>query len=99
MILEVAVLDVRIGWETEFEESFSKAQKIISASKGYLGHQLQKCIETQSRYLLLVQWERLEDHTEEFRQSDSYQEWKKILHRFYDPFPLVQHYQVVYENK
>lgn len=99
MILEVAVLDVKEGLESEFEDAFSRAQNIISTSRGYVSHQLQKCIETKGRYLLLVNWECLEDHTKGFRLSDSYQEWKKILHHFYEPFPLVEHYQLLYENQ
>ncbi|MCP4140978.1 MAG: antibiotic biosynthesis monooxygenase [Chloroflexi bacterium] len=96
MILEVAILDVKPGLEKEFEEAFGKAQKIISSMKGYVSHQLQNCLEKENRYILLVNWETLEDHTEGFRNSDEYQEWKKLLHHFYDPFPTVEHYESVY---
>ncbi len=95
MILEVAILDVIAGQETEFERAFQKAQSIISSMKGYISHELQKCVEVENRYLLLVKWETLEDHTEGFRNSSEYQEWKKLLHHFYDPFPTVEHYRVV----
>lgn len=93
MILEVAVLDVIPGRESRFEEHFRLASHIISSRKGYAGHQLQRCIEQPNRYILLVNWESLEDHTIGFRQSADYQEWKKLLHEFYDPFPVVQHYE------
>lgn len=93
MILEVAVLDVIPGREPQFEENFRLASHIISSRKGYAGHQLQRCIEQPNRYILLVNWESLEDHTIGFRQSADYQEWKKLLHEFYDPFPVVQHYE------
>ena len=65
--------------------------------QGYISHQLQHSIENQSRYILLVHWESLEAHTEGFRGSAEYQEWKKLLHHFYDPFPTVEHYTLVYE--
>ena len=97
MILEVAILDVKPGQEEAFEESFGIAQKIISSMQGYISHQLQHSIENQSRYILLVHWESLEAHTEGFRGSAEYQEWKKLLHHFYDPFPTVEHYTLVYE--
>jgi len=45
--------------------------------------------------VLLVQWKRLEDHTIGFRQSPEYQRWKALLHHFYDPFPTVEHYEIV----
>ncbi|MBT3713803.1 MAG: antibiotic biosynthesis monooxygenase [Anaerolineae bacterium] len=98
MILEVAILDVKPGLEKEFEKAFGKAQKIISSMKGYASHQLQHCLEKENRYILLVNWEKLEDHTEGFRNSDEYQEWKKLLHHFYDPFPTVEHYKSVYQQ-
>ncbi len=99
MILEVAILDVKPGQETEFEAAFAQAQAIISRMKGYLSHELQKCLEVDGRYLLLVRWETLEDHTEGFRQSADYQEWKALLHHFYDPFPIVEHYEPVFSNR
>ncbi|WP_062262729.1 antibiotic biosynthesis monooxygenase family protein [Endozoicomonas arenosclerae] len=95
MILEVAVLDVKPDLETDFEQAFEKAQTIIASMKGYVSHQLQKCLEKDNRYLLLVNWETLEDHTEGFRGSEEYQEWKALLHHFYEPFPEVEHYQTV----
>ncbi|EEX94632.1 antibiotic biosynthesis monooxygenase [Vibrio orientalis CIP 102891 = ATCC 33934] len=96
MILEVAILDVKPNLEAEFEHNFAKAQTIISSMKGYVSHQLQRCIENPSRYILLVNWETLEDHEQGFRQSAEYQEWKALLHHFYDPFPTVEHYKPVY---
>jgi len=93
MILECAILDVKPGQAREFEAAFGNAQRIISASPGYLSHELRRCIETPNRYLLLVRWRTLEDHTEGFRKSAPYQEWKRLLHHFYDPFPNVEHYE------
>jgi len=94
-ILEVAHLDVKLGETGAFEGAFAEAKRIISAMPGYRWHQLQRCVEQEHRYLLLVSWERLEDHTEGFRQSPEYQEWKRLLHHFYDPFPTVEHYRRV----
>jgi heme-degrading monooxygenase HmoA len=95
MILELAVLDVKLHQTEEFEAAFREAQRIIRASPGYLSHELQRCVEKPNRYLLLVRWRRLEDHTEGFRKSEAYQRWKALLHHFYDPFPVVEHYVVV----
>jgi len=95
MILEVAILRVIPGQNAEFEKNFKKASKIISSMKGYIEHELQKCIEEADKYALLVRWESLEDHTVGFRESREYQEWKALLHHFYDPFPTVEHYRKV----
>jgi heme-degrading monooxygenase HmoA len=95
MILELAILNVRAGAAAEFEAAFAQAQRIIASMPGYGSHSLQRCIETPNRYALLVEWERLEDHTDGFRNSAEYQEWKRLLHHFYDPFPAVEHYENV----
>lgn len=92
MILEVATLDIIAGKNTEFEHNFKQAETIISSMSGYISHELKQCVEKPNRYLLLVQWQTLEDHTIGFRSSPQYQEWKKLLHHFYDPFPTVEHY-------
>jgi len=95
MILEVAILNVKTGLSADFEEAFNKAQKIISSMKGYISHQLKKCIEENDQYILLINWKTLEDHTKGFRESTAYQEWKALLHHFYEPFPKVEHYIAV----
>ena len=92
MILELAVLDIRDGETAAFEAAFAEAEIIISAMPGYLSHSLSRCVENDQRYLLQVEWARLEDHTEGFRGSPEYQRWKALLHHFYDPFPTVEHY-------
>jgi len=92
VILEVAILTIKPGLSSEFENAFGKASHIIVSSPGYVSHELQKCVEVDDRYLLLVRWETLEAHTIGFRQSPDYQIWKQILHHFYDPFPVVEHF-------
>ncbi|MEO1484325.1 MAG: antibiotic biosynthesis monooxygenase [Bacteroidota bacterium] len=92
MVLEVAVLNVKQGLTLEFEDNFKKASTIISSMPGYIDHQLKKCLEVPNQYILLVNWETLKDHEEGFRKSSEYQEWKRLLHHFYEPFPEVYHY-------
>ncbi len=96
MITEIALLEIKTGESGIFEEAFDKAQKIISSMKGYIQHELQKCLERPDKYLLIVRWETLEDHTIGFRQSEEYKEWKRSLHSFYDPFPVVEHYKTIF---
>ncbi len=92
MVLEVATLPIKPGQSAAFEAAFAQAQKIIAAMPGYLGHELQHCIEDSHQYVLLVRWATLEDHTVGFRKSTQYQQWRELLHHFYDPFPTVLHY-------
>lgn len=93
MILEHALLNVKPGQAEPFEAAFKEASRIISSSPGYVSHELHRCIERPDLYLLLVRWRTLEDHTKGFRQSEPYQQWKALLHHFYDPFPTVEHYE------
>ena len=98
MVLEVAVLNVRPGMSQAFEVAFREASTIISASPGHVSHELQRCIEVEAQYILLVRWQTLEAHTQGFRGSAAYQEWRRLLHHFYDPFPTVQHYELVLQQ-
>ncbi len=95
MILEVAILNIITSKSDSFVAEFRKAEKIISSMKGYISHELQHCLGNEFQYILLVKWERLEDHSIGFRQSEQYQEWKQLLHHFYEPFPVVNHYKLV----
>ena len=95
MILEAAMLQVRPGTEGAFEGAFRQASPIIASMDGHVSHELHRCLETAGRYLLLVRWQTLEDHTVGFRQSPAYDEWRSLLHHFYEPFPTVEHFAAV----
>ena len=98
MILEVAILDVKPGQSAAYKAAFREASGIIAGMKGYVAHQLQECLEKPDRFVLLVWWQTLEDHTVGFRGSAEYQRWRTLLHHFYDPFPTVEHYKMVLAN-
>ncbi|MGV0024044.1 antibiotic biosynthesis monooxygenase family protein [Phormidesmis priestleyi] len=96
MILEVAILEIKPGLGAEFEAAFKTASAFIASTPGYISHELQRCLETENRYILLVRWQTLEDHTIRFRRSPEYQKWRSLLHHFYEPFPTVEHYKTVF---
>jgi heme-degrading monooxygenase HmoA len=95
MILEMAVLQVKAGKASEFLAAFEKAEPIIAHATGHISHELHRCLEDTDQFLLLVRWQTLDDHTRGFRGSPEYQQWKALLHQFYDPFPQVLHYQLL----
>ena len=95
LITEHALLPVIPGQEGEFETAFAEARQIIASMPGFVSLTLSRSIEQPHQYLLLVEWERLEDHTEGFRRSPEYARWSELLHHFYAPFPAVEHYEVV----
>ncbi|UKA70662.1 antibiotic biosynthesis monooxygenase family protein [Arthrobacter sp. FW306-06-A] len=95
MITEHALLPVIAGQEEEFEAAFKQARPIIASMPGFVSLSLSRSVETPNTYLLLVEWESLEDHTVGFRESPEYQQWRTLLHRFYEPFPVVEHFNPV----
>lgn len=99
MILEAVTLSVIAGQEQEFETAFATATPLVAAIDGYLSHELHRCLEVPGKYLLLIRWRNLEDHTIRFRQSSEYQQWKQLLHHFYDPFPTVEHFELLIANQ
>ncbi len=95
MILEHAILPVRPGEEAEFESAFELARPLISCQPGFRKLSLSRSTESPNLYLLLVEWDSIEAHTDGFRTSSEYQDWKRLLHHFYEPFPTVEHFRAV----
>jgi len=95
MVLEHALLSVKPGQDDDFVAAFAQAKTIIAAVPGFVRLTLSKCLERDSTYLLLVEWSRLEDHTVGFRESAEYEQWRQMLHHFYEPFPTVEHYEQI----
>jgi len=95
MITEHAILPVRAGAEKEFEQAFERARPLIARQRGCQRVSLSRSLESPNLYLLLVEWESVGAHTEGFRASLEYEEWKKLLHHFYEPFPIVEHFSAV----
>jgi heme-degrading monooxygenase HmoA len=98
MILELATIDIKPGTNTDFEMALEKAQHVISQSKGYLSHQFHKCIEQDNRYVLLIRWQTLEDHTKGFRESELFAAWRALIGPYFENPPMVQHYELKFEN-
>ncbi|MCC4908549.1 antibiotic biosynthesis monooxygenase [Microbacterium sp. cx-59] len=92
MILEHAILPVRAGAASDFEAAFAAARPLIAAQPGFRSLRLSRSVETPQHYLLLVEWDSVAAHTEGFRESAAYEEWKALLHHFYEPFPVVEHF-------
>lgn len=92
-VLEVVILYIKTGQSRDFEAAFDQAEPIIASMQGYISHQLRPCVENPDQYILLVNWQTIDDHNIGFRESAGYQQWRDLLHHFYAPFPAVEHYQ------
>lgn len=92
VIVEHGVLPIRPGREADFEAAYATARPLISAQPGFLGISMSRSIESPSQYLLLVQWESVEAHTEGFRKSPEFEQWRALLHEFYESPPVIEHF-------
>ena len=92
MVLEQALLHVRAGQDSAFREAIIRARPLIAASPGFVSMEVCPASEEPGCYLLLVQWETIADHRDGFRRSDRYEQWRKLLHGFYDPMPQVRYF-------
>ena len=95
MITEHAILNVIPGQEEDFLSALAQAKTFIAGSPGFGGLRVERCLENPSTFLLLVEWESLEAHTQGFRGSAAYEDWRRLLHHFYEPFPVVEHFEPV----
>jgi heme-degrading monooxygenase HmoA len=94
MIIEIAILSVIPNKTDAFERDMRIASEYIAMTDGYRWHEVRRCMDDgkQHKYALLVGWDTLEAHTEGFRKSPQYLEWRRLLHHYYDPFPIVEHF-------
>jgi heme-degrading monooxygenase HmoA len=95
VVLELAILNVVPGRESEFEAAFAEARLLISGMPGFVSLKLCRNADVASRYVLLVEWRSVEDHRDGFRKSREYAQWSQLLHHFYEPFPTVEYYRDV----
>ncbi len=98
MILELATIDIKHGTNADFERNLDAAQHVINKSKGYISHEFQKCMEVENRYILLIKWESLEAHTEGFRKSELFTQWRGYIGQFFETPPMVQHYELKFKQ-
>jgi heme-degrading monooxygenase HmoA len=92
MIVELAMISVRAGTEDQFLRKFAEAQRVLVGSDGYLSHTLRRSIEHPHRFALAVEWRTLEDHTQGFRGSDAFKQWRALIGPFFESPPVVEHF-------
>jgi heme-degrading monooxygenase HmoA len=96
MILEVADIRIASGRQAEFERAAHHGiQTVIAESKGFRGYQVRHSIESPERYLLLLEWDTLEDHTVGFRGSAAFAQWRSIVVDFFVQPPFVEHFKAI----
>lgn len=95
MIVEIADFSIDEARRDEFEAAIAQGVKtVLSKAEGYLGHRILACHETPGRFVLIVEWATLEDHTVGFRESPSFAQWRAIIGPFFKRPPHVEHFVV-----
>jgi heme-degrading monooxygenase HmoA len=92
MILEHALLSIKTGESQAFEAAMAQAGLLIAASPGFRSIAVRKSCDRSDHYLLLVEWDDIASHRDGFRTSERYEQWRALLHRFYDPMPEVGYF-------
>lgn len=95
MVTEFAQIEVKPGLEQSFIEGVEKSRPLFLAATGCHSMGLQRSIEEPEKFLLMVQWERVEDHMVHFRQSEAYQLWRSHVGHCFASAPVVWHGQAV----
>ena len=96
MILEVADIRIQAGRQAEFDAAIQRGlNTVISRAKGFKGWKVNKGVESPERYLLMIFWETLEDHTVAFRESPQFAEWRAIVGPFFAAPPVVEHFTLL----
>ena len=99
MILEVADIRIPPGKNSEFEAAIARGlQTVVAKCKGYRSHQVHKGIEWRERYLLMIRWDTVENHTVDFRQGPLFAEWRAIVGPFFAQPPHVEHFALATES-
>jgi heme-degrading monooxygenase HmoA len=96
MILEVADIRIQPGQQAAFDEAIQRGlTTVASQAKGYRGYKVNKSIESPERYLLMIFWDTLEDHTVGFRQGPLFAPWRAIVGPFFAAPPVVEHFTLL----
>jgi len=95
MILEIATFDIKPNSLSKFKSACEEAALVISKSKGFVGVDFKQCVEADKKFVALISWETLEDHTVGFRESDLFTQWRAILSPYFNTPPVAEHYQTI----
>jgi heme-degrading monooxygenase HmoA len=100
MILEIADIRIAPGQQAAFDEAVQRGvETVASKAVGFRGFKVNKCIETPERYVLMIYWETLENHTVDFRQGPLFPQWRAIVGPFFAAPPLVEHFTLLAKSE
>lgn len=100
MILELADFRIQPGKQADFDIAIQRGiDQVISKAKGFNGYKINRGIESPERYILMIFWETLENHTVDFRESPAFQEWRSIVGSYFASPPVVEHFNLLNKSQ
>ncbi len=93
MIVERATFRITPGSEPDFEAAMNEAKEVIAQASGFHSLKLMRGIEDPSTYLLLNEWDTVDDHMRGFRESDLFPRWRALIGPYFATPPEVDHYE------
>ena len=91
MIREIARLQIDPDRAEDFLAAVDRAAPLFHAARGCRSMRIERVIENPAIFLLLVDWETLDDHMTEFRNSAAFQQWRALAGPFFTAPPVVEH--------
>jgi heme-degrading monooxygenase HmoA len=96
VILEVADIRIQPGRQAEFDAAIQRGlNEVIAKARGFRGFKVNKGVESPERYLLMIFWDTLEDHTVHFRGGPLFAQWRAIVGPFFAAPPAVEHFTLL----
>ena len=95
MIIERALMSITPGSEADFEAAMAQAKDVVAQSPGFHGIRVSRGVENPSTYLLLLEWDTVEDHMVGFRESDLFAQWRALIGPYFAQPPAVEHYDEI----
>ena len=92
MVLEVALIDVVTGQEDEFAAAYAKGHAVLVGTPGCRSVRMTRGVETPDRFVLLVEWDSVEAHEENFRATERFAQWRALIGPFFAGPPRVEHF-------
>jgi heme-degrading monooxygenase HmoA len=92
MVLEVALIDVQEGREDEFAKAYAEAHPILVDTPGCRSVRMTRGVETPSRFVLLVEWDSVDAHLDNFRATERFARWRALIGPYFDGAPRVEHF-------
>ena len=90
MVLEVALIDVTDP--DAFAAAYVDARDVLASTPGCRSVRMIRGIESEHRFVLLVEWDSVAAHLDNFRATDRFVAWRAAIGPWFAEPPRVEHF-------